>query len=350
MKKVVVLPGDDAAAEAVFACMPLLQSLDLPIEWQMIPAGVSLQPSQADAADTVLFGSSNGTTKGLGYLRMGWGTYANVRPVKWRRGVPTAMQRPEGIDYVIVRECLEDVYAGIEGELSALSASTLDLRSMADRGGISLRYPLTGVEGRFGVKIFTRAGIERVACYAAELARTRRQQGHSGKVTIAGKWNVNPQTDGYFRQVAEAVIRSFDDVQCNAYLADDMARRLVVSPHEFDVVLLPNLYGDLLSDLGAATVGGLGLAPSGSYGEGRAYFEPIHGSAPDIAGRHIINPAATLLSAAMMFDYLGFVDAAQKLEAAVDATLAAARVQTADLGGRATTEEFVQAVSENVVG
>lgn len=346
-KKVIVLPGDDASAEATLACMSVLRALDLPIDWRVVEAGVSLGERELDTADSVLFGASNGTTGGLRYLRMGWGTYANVRPIKMRPGIRSSLRAADNIDYIIVREALEDVYAGIEGDMSALRASGLALHSITEQTGIALKYPLgASADGRYGLKLYTRAGVERVAHFAARLALQRKATGHAGKVTIGGKWNVNPQTDGFFRDVAREVICSYDGLTCNAYLADDFGRRLVMSPAEFDVVLLPNLYGDILSDVGAATVGGLGMAPSGSYGETRAYFEPIHGSAPDLLGRHVINPVATILSAAMMLDYLGFRDAAAAIDKAVDDVLRDGRELTPDLGGSGTTEALADAVRE----
>jgi isocitrate/isopropylmalate dehydrogenase len=158
------------------------------------------------------------------------------------------------------------------------------------------------------------------------------------------KWNVLPQSDGYFREVARSVAAEYPDLEFEDYLADDFARRLVADPYELDVVLLPNLYGDILSDEGAATIGGLGVVPSGCYGEDFAYFEPVHGTAPDIVGRGIINPTATMLSAVMLLDHLGLADGATRLEAAVDATIAAADRLTPDVGGTAGTDDFAQAV------
>lgn len=345
-KRVAVVPGDDAAPEAVAATMTVLDRMALPIDWDLLAPGESLAPARADACDTVLFGSSNGSTKGLAHLRMGWGTYANVRPVKWIPGVPAAIRQPEKVDYVVVREALEDVYAGIEGALPALIASGIDLTTLAERHGSPPRYALAAAsEGAYAIKFYTREVVERVARFSAELALARKAQGHAGCVTIGGKWNVNPGTDGFFKRVARSVIETVPGVACNEYYADDLGRRMVMSPEELDVVLLPNLMGDILSDVGVGAIGGLGFAPSGGYGDGRAYFEPVHGSAPDIAGRHVINPTATLLSAAMMLDYLDLNDAAAALASAVRGAIAAGRELTPDMGGSALTEAFAQAVA-----
>lgn len=354
-KRVAVLPGDDAAPEAVYATLGLLDALGLPIEWVVLSgdetAGMPFDERErlvrdvVDACDTVLFGATSGKTGGVWYLRWGKDSFANVRPVRWRPGVPSPLRNPEGIDYVIVRENIEDLYLGLEGSLDELVASELDLRPFRGLVDVALRHGVTpGADGRYAVKVITREGTERVARFACELAQRRKATGRPGKVTTAVKWNVLPQSDGFFRQTVREVVAGYPDLMYEDYLADDFARRLVASPHDLDVVVLPNLYGDLFSDEGAATVGGLGMCPSGCYGADFAYFEPVHGTAPDIAGRHTINPTATILSAGLMLDHLGFADAAARLEAAVDGCLAAGDCLTPDLGGSATTEDFAKAV------
>lgn len=351
--RVAVVPGDDASPEAVLAAVDVLEALAAPVEWALLPDGEALskldrRDAEAllrkafDASDTVLYGATSGKTGGMAHLRWERGTFANVRPIKWRPGLPSPLQNPEGIDYVIVRENVEDLYCGIEGDLSALLASGLDARPWGGR--IPVRYPPTEAsEGRYAVKVFTREGIERVARFAFELARTR-----GCLVTTAVKWNILPRSDGWFREVVREVARGYADVALDDYLTDDFARRLVASPHDLDVVLLPNLYGDILSDEGAATVGGLGVCPSGCYGEDFAYFESIHGTAPDIAGQGIINPTATILSAAMLLDHLGLSDDAARLTAAVDDAIAAEDRLTPDVGGTSTTNDFAQAVVERL--
>ncbi len=352
LRRVAVLPGDDAAPEAVYASLNVLKQLELPIEWLLLPDGAELAATRsredaeklvreaADSCDSLLFGATSGKTPGVGYLRWGKQTYANVRPVRWRPGFRSPLRNPEGIDYVIIRENVEDLYMGLEGDLSELFASGLNL---TPRTG--LRSPITGRDGFYAVKVLTRENTERVARFAGRLARRRREQGHAGKVTCSCKYNVLPRSDGFFRSTVEAVIRGeFPEIAYEQFIVDDFARRLVASPHALDVVLMPNLYGDILSDEGAGTIGGLGLAPSGCYGDGWAYFESVHGSAPDIAGQHVINPTATLLSAVLMLDYLGFGAASQRLEQAVAATYAEADRLTPDQGGTASTEEFATAV------
>jgi isocitrate/isopropylmalate dehydrogenase len=205
---------------------------------------------------------------------------------------------------------------------------------------VEVRYPPSAAtEGRYAVKVITRDNTARAAHFACQLARRRRR-----RLTTAVKWNVLPRSDGYFREVVRAVATEYPDVEFDDYLADDFARRLVADPYDLDVVLLPNLYGDILSDEGAATIGGLGVVPSGCYGEDFAYFEPVHGTAPDIAGQGIINPTATILTAVMLLEHLGLAADAARLEAAVDAAIAAGDRLTPDVGGAAGTMEFAAAV------
>jgi isocitrate/isopropylmalate dehydrogenase len=339
---VAVIPGDDAAPEAMTATLGVLDVLDLPVNWDVLPTGAELaahSPEEreamvrehVDAADTVLFGSSNGTTPGAAYMRWGKHTYANVRPVQWRPGYASPLVRPDGIDYVIVRENLEDMYIGVMGPAKDL----LDAGLASSRS----RIPHGAAGGRYAAKIITRPGTEQVARFACELARQRR-----GKLTVSAKTNMLPATDRWFCEIVREVAQGYPDVEHEEFIIDDMAHRLVLRPHELDVLLLPNLYGDILSDQGAATIGGLGLAPSGCYGDDFAYFESAHGTAPDIAGQGVINPTATLLSAMMMLRHLGLDQAADRLDDAVTQTYAEGNDLPPDQGGRAGTEQFAAAV------
>lgn len=344
---VAVIPGDDAAPEAMAATMTVLGRLDPAVDWDVLPPGGDLAGiegpqreamvrARIDAADTVLFGSTNGTTPGVEYMRWGKRTYANVRPVRWRPGYRAPLCAPHNIDYVIVRENLEDAYVGIMGEFAALR----------DSGLIGPRARLVhDGEGRFAAKVITRSGTEQVARFAFELARRRRRDGHAGKVTVSAKTNMLPATDRWFCDIVAEVAHSYPEIALERFIVDDMAHRLVLRPHELDVVLLPNLYGDVLSDEGAATIGGLGLAPSGCYGDDFAYFESAHGTAPDLAGRDLINPTATMLSAVMLLEHLGLVDAAHRLDDAITTVYADGRVLPVDQGGDATTTRFAAAVA-----
>jgi isocitrate/isopropylmalate dehydrogenase len=375
-KRVAVVPGDDAAPEAVWPSVALLKQLAPSITWEELPSGDDALATlgregfaraireAVDGTDTTLFGASSGKTPAAAYLRWGKDTYANVRPVRWRPGFNSPLKRPDGIDFVIVRENLEDLYVGIERDLSELQlppprqAQPVPMGQMVHehgRGDVPPTVPRRGRDnapidttapGAFAVKIITEAATRRVARFACELALRRKDAGGKGKVTCATKHNVLPRTDGLFRGVAEAVVRDeYPGLDWESFIVDDFARRIVATPHDLDVVLMPNLYGDVLSDEAAGIIGGLGLAPSGCYGDRFAYFESVHGSAPDIAGRHIINPTATLLSAVLMLEYLGLADEARRLDGAVTRVYADGRHLTPDQGGAATTEEFCTAVA-----
>jgi isocitrate/isopropylmalate dehydrogenase len=348
-KRVVVIEGEDAAPEAVRPSVALVEKLGVEIEWVRPPVGQagidacgSTFPPEAreaiDASDATLFGATSGkSAAALAYLRWGRQTYANVRPAVYLPGARSPLAHPDGIDLVIVRENLEDLYVFVEGELQALAPLGLTSltagRPVAELG-----------TGSFAVKVITEEGSDRVARFAFELARRRKAQGHPGKLTCGTKHNMLPRTDGLFRQRVERMARGYPDVTYESFIIDDFARRLVAEPHSLDVVVLPNLYGDVLSDAASGLIGGLGLAPSGCYGADYAYFEAAHGSAPDIAGRNAINPSATLLSAGLMLDYLGFEKAASRLVRALRAVYAEAACLTPDQGGSASTTEFCAAV------
>jgi isocitrate/isopropylmalate dehydrogenase len=335
MKTVAVIEGDDAAPEAVRPTIELVNKLGLPIQWTHPVVGETAKeqfgtpfPEEAraliDAADTTFFGSTSGSSGvALMYLRWGKQTYANVRPAKYFDGVPSALADPTGIDFVIVRENLEDLYVRAEGELAELS--NLGLQSG------TARTPLADLgDGRYAIKAITRQGSERVLRFAFDLARQRR-----GQLTVTSKYNMLPKSDGYFLEIAQGLASEYPDVEMNHYIVDDFACRLVANPQQFDVTVMPNLYGDILSDAAAGLVGGLGMAPSGCYGD-------------DIAGTNTINPTANLLTAAMMLEYLDFGDAAQALRSALQTTLRQGDTLTRDLGGSASTTEFCAAVEANL--
>lgn len=339
-KRVVVIEGEDAAPEAMRPSVALLQGMDLPIDW------IRPEPADAraaiDASDATFFGATSGaSTAALFYLRWGKQTYANLRPVRFFDGARSPLARPAGIDLAIVRENLEDLYVGVEGPIEQLAPLALQSRT-AGRPIAEL------APGRFALKVISERGSERVARFAFELARRRRASGRPGRVTCGTKHNMLAQTDGLFRDVAARVAREYPDVPFEVRIVDDLAHRLVAHAHELDVVLLPNLYGDILSDAAAALVGGLGLAPSGCYGERYAYFEPAHGTAPDIAGKNTINPTATLLSGALLLEYLGFADEARSLERAIESAYAKGDALTPDQGGSASTPELCSAIARRL--
>ncbi len=350
MLNVCIIPGDDATPEAVLPSVDVLKTLELDIDFQIMPSGAEGAERYGrkdfahrvhdamDAADTTLYGSTNGTSPGLGYLRWGKGTYANVRPVRYLTGARSPLADPDGIDFVIVRENMEDMYVGVEGDVDALAPLNLVNRLT--------RQPIDTTNGRYAIKIITEANSRRILEFAFDLARKRKAQGHPGKLTASYKYNMLPYTDGFFREIAHDVSRQNPDIEFEDYIVDDLARRIVAEAHTLDVVVLPNLYGDILSDEAAGLIGGLGLAPSACYSDEFAYFEPVHGTAPDIAGTHTINPTATLLSAVLMLDWLQFPDAARRLEFAVESVYREGASLTPDQGGNSTSDQFCAAVAQ----
>jgi isocitrate/isopropylmalate dehydrogenase len=348
-KNIVVLPGDDSAPDTVYAAMEVMRTLQVPVDFVEFPPGeqwVRGETDQAvraaiDASDSTLFGSTSGKTTAVSYLRWGKKTYANVRPCCYLNGFRSPLAHPEGIDFVIVRENLEDLYLGLEGPLDVLAP--LHLKSRVLRAELD-----TAERGRYAIKVITERNTRQVGHFAFKLARQRKSQGYPGKVTCTSKYNMLRESDGFFRQIAAEVASEYPDIKYEEFIVDDFARRLVQSSPELDVVVMPNLYGDILSDAAAGTIGGLGLAPSGCYGDDYAYFESVHGTAPDIMGLGIINPTATMLSAAMMLEYLGLSDASNRLRDAIRKVYAEGKVLTPDQGGNAKTREFTHAVIANL--
>lgn len=335
---VAVIEGDDAAPEVVRPTVDLVDAAGADIEWRPADGGdLDAAKLVIDATDTCLFGSaSRRSGRSLQYLRWGKGTHANLRPVRHIPGSISPLARPDGLDFVIVRENLEDLYVGIEGDLEALAPLGL---------GGRLGPPEQMGAGSFAVKAITDDGSIRVARTAFELARSRAESDRGrGHVTITAKTNMLPRTDGRFRDRCFEVAEEFPDIETSFYIVDDFARRLVAEPHSLDVVVMPNLYGDVLSDAAAGLSGGLGTAPSAGVGDDYSYFEPVHGSAPDIAGRGVINPTAQMLSAVMMLDHLGQSEVARRIEAALHSVYAAGAALTPDQGGRASTGQFTEAV------
>jgi isocitrate/isopropylmalate dehydrogenase len=244
---------------------------------------------------------------------------------------------PTGVDLVIVRENLEDMYLFLEGPLSDLApldCVSPTAKKRADEMG----------DGSYALKVITEQGTERICRYAFELARRRRADGRAGRVTVSAKTNMLPRTDGLFVKTAERLSADYPEIELERFIVDDFAHRLVANPGALDVVLLPNLYGDILSDAAAGLAGGLGLAPSGCYGAGHAYFESAHGTADDIEGLGIINPTASLLSGAMMLEHLGYAEASKRLEEAIASVYASGLDLTPDQGGTGTTDSFSKAV------
>ena len=349
---IAVIEGDDAAPEAMRPVVELLDSLQLGLAWVHPEVGEAAvaktgsplpdaAKSVIDAADTTLFGSTSGSSgAALGYLRWGKETYANVRPCRYLPGCASPLSRPEGIDFTIVRENLEDLYVGAEGALEDLAPLQIV--------GRTVRRPLHELgSGCYAIKAITRKGTERVVRFAFELAGKGNGRRASGerKVTCATKHNMLRTTDGLFLDVAREVAADYPDVAFESYIVDDFACRMIREPERFDIAVMPNQYGDILSDAAGGLLGSLGMAASGCFGDDYAYFEPAHGTAPDIAGRNVINPTATFLSATMMLGYLGLDEAAGRIEDALARVYADGTSLTPDQGGGASTTEFCSAVA-----
>ncbi len=326
--RVVVIPGDGIGPEIVGAALAVLEAVAalerfaLSFEehqagaGQYLRSGTNLLPETLDAcraADAVLKGPvglpgvrlPDGTEAGLlgGVLRGGLDAYANVRPIQRWPGMaaPTRFQ-PGEVDYVIVRENTEGLYAS--------------------RGrGVANRWAASDV------LFMTRPGVERVCRYAFELATRRSGAPADGvrRVTCVDKSNVL-RSFGFFRAIFEEVAAGYPDVEAEAIYADAAAQALVMDPGRFDVLVMENFLGDILSDLGGGTVGGIGVCPSGNIGDAHAYFEPIHGSAPSLAGSDRANPLGQILAAAMLLDHLGETPAARRIERAVWSALSSGAV------------------------
>lgn len=327
--RICTIEGDGVGHEVVPAALKVLKASRVPLEFSPARAGWDCFQANGDAmsgetidlvraCDATLFGAiSSPSHKVEGYLapirelRRIFDLYANLRPV---RSWPIEASRP-GIDLLIVRENTECLYVGQE-----------------ESDG----------ETAIAKRIITRRGSERIARLACEQAIRRRC-----KMTIVHKANVLPETCGLFRRVGYEVAAGFPELQVNDLFVDAMAMRLIKDPETFDVIVTTNLFGDILSDEAAMLVGGLGMAPSGNVGESVAVFEPVHGSAPDIAGKGIANPIATILSAAMMLDYLHESVAADGIREAVRSVLQDGP-HTPDLGGTASTGEVAEAIARRV--
>jgi len=326
--RICIIPGDGVGQEVISAAVSVLESLQLGLEFVHADAGFEHFQKTGDAipeatlnavasSDATLFGAtSSPMTRLEGYrspilaLRKSLDLYANLRPVQ---SLPGAFSRQD-LDLLIVRENTEGLYAG--------------------------RERAEGSDTMIAERVITRRASERIARIAFQHAQTRKK-----RVTIVHKANVLKLTDGLFRETCLEVAREFPDVQTNEMLVDAMAMRLIQDPQNFDVIVTTNLFGDILSDEASALIGGLGVAPSGNIGAANAVFEPVHGSAPDIAGQGIANPVGAILSAAMLLDYLKLEHAARRVRRAVNTVLSRG-ILTRDLGGSASTSEMTRAIIE----
>ena len=325
--RVVLIPGDGIGPEVTEATRQVVEATGLGVEWTTHLAGQAAldalgSPLPADTlaavrnADATLKGPT-ATPSGAGFrsvnveLRQKLQLYANYRPARSLPGVPS---RYQDVDLIVVRENTEGLYSGLEHEVVPGVVESL--------------------------RVVTEAASERIARFAFETAR---RQGRK-RVTCVHKANILKLSDGLFLRTCGRVAESFQDVAFDDCIIDAAAMKLVLNPQSFDVMVMENLFGDIVSDLTAGLVGGLGLAPSANVGNGVAVFEAVHGSAPDIAGKGIANPTALILSAVLMLRYLNEKEAADRIENAVRTVFTRGKVRTGDLGGAATTKQFVDAV------
>ena len=329
--RITLIPGDGIGPEVTDAVVRLLGRSGLDLEWEPEVAGAAAVERHGEplprrvldsiARNRVALKGPVGTPIGSGFpsvnveVRRSLGLYANLRPVASLPGLTT---RFDNVDLIVVRENTEDLYSGLEHEVVPGVVESL--------------------------KIITAKASERIARFAFGYAQRRGRR----KVTAVHKANIMKLGDGLFLDSVRKVAREHPDIEYAERIVDAACMQLVMDPGQFDVLLLPNLYGDIVSDLCAGLVGGLGLVPSANLGDGLAVFEAVHGSAPDIAGRGMANPTALLQSALLMLRYLNEDETAARIFTALERVLADGRVRTPDLGGTATTREFTDAIARQM--
>ena len=354
--RVTIIPGDGIGPEVAAATKLVLDAAHADIEWVDAVAGAAALEShgallpeetlQAVRDCRVAIKGPITTPVGTGFrsvnvaLRQELDLFAAVRPARALPGVPI---RHPATDIVVVRENTEDLYQGIEFERGSVEATALR-RKLHDLAGFEVRE-----DAGITLKPISVVGTRRIVRFAFEYARANGRR----KVTLGHKSNVMRYSDGLFLRTfldhaPDPMIRG--GVEVEEIQIDHLSMRLVWEPEAFDVLLLPNLYGDILSDLCAGLVGGLGLIPGANIGWEYAVFEPVHGSAPDIAGKGLANPIAMILSGALMLRHLNERAAAERVERAVDAVLGAGEVRTPDLGGTSNTTEVGRAIAEEARG
>lgn len=328
---ITLIPGDGIGPEIIAATVRIIEASGVDIEWetQILGAqalekfGTTLPEAATDSIkrNKVALKGPLTTPVGKGFtsvnvgLRKALDLYANVRPV---RALPNVPCRYPELDLVIVRENTEDLYAGLE------------------------HVVVPGVVE--SIKIITEKASTRIAKYAFEYARVNERK----KVTAVHKANIMKLSDGLFLECFYNVSKDYPEIEADDKIIDNCCMQLVMRPEQFDVMVLENLYGDIVSDLAAGLIGGLGLAPGANIGESGAVFEAVHGSAPDIAGQGLANPTAVLMSGLLMLKHLGEREAADKIEKAMLDVFAEGKTLTKDLGGSANTMDFANAIIEKI--
>ena len=329
MYNIAIISGDGIGQEVMDSCEYLLDKLNIEFSFDYGEAGFdcfnkngTTLPEEtvriANKSDAVLFGASTSTPgqpSPIINLRKALNVYANIRPIKSYRGVNCIR---DDIDFVIVRENTEGLYSQVEyGD---------EEKMIAERH-------------------ITRRASERISKAAFNLCIKREES----KVTCVHKSNVLKKTDGVFKESFYKIANDYPQIKTEDYYVDAMAMYLVTQPQNFDVIVSSNLFGDILSDESAGLVGGLGLAPSGNIGDHNGLFEPVHGSAPDIAGKYIANPCSMILSASMMLDYLGEWETSNDIKQAVEKVMADCKIRTPDLGRDATTMDVTKAIVRELI-
>jgi isocitrate dehydrogenase (NAD+) len=326
-----LLPGDGIGPEVTEAAVRVIDAAGVSIAWDRVEAGGEVVAKYGTPVPESVLQSIRKrglalkgpitTPVGEGFrsanvtLRQDLDLYACVRPV---RSIPGVATRFEGVDLIVVRENTEDLYSGLEHRVCP---------------GV--------VES---IKVITERACLRIAHFAFRLAERDQRR----KITAVHKANIMKLSDGLFLECCRRVARDHRDIEYGEVIVDNCAMQLVRDPGQFDVLLLENLYGDIMSDLCAGLVGGLGVVPGANIGDDVAVFEAVHGSAPDIAGKRVANPTAVILSGVELLKHIGEVEAARRVESAVHAVLADPALRTRDLGGKATTDEFTDAVIDRL--
>ncbi len=334
MHKITLIPGDGIGPEVIDSCVRVIEATGLKIEFEQVDAGAkTVKEKGTPLPDTVLDSIKKNkvalkgpitTPVASGFrsvnvaLRKALDLYANLRPARSFEGIES---RYENIDIVVVRENTEGLYAGIE------------------------RYIKEDKTEGETIRRITKKASERIARFAFEYARKENRK----KVTAVHKANIMKVTGGIFLESARRISREFSEIEFEDRIVDNMCMQLVKKPELYDILLAPNLFGDIISDLCAGLVGGLGIAPSANIGDKLAVFEPVHGSAPKYAGLDKVNPTATILSGVLMLKYLGEKNAANTVENAIKKALKEGKKLTYDLGGNAKTSEFTDYVISKII-
>ncbi len=327
MRTVTLIPGDGIGPEISQSVVKIFEAAKVPIKFEIVEAGAKVMDQEKTPLPQAVLDSIQKnkvalkgpitTPIGSGFrsvnvaLRQYFDLYANVRPVKSIKGVPS---RYEEVDLIIVRENTEDLYAGIEHKIGEVAAES--------------------------IKVITKKASDRIAKYAFTLANQQQRE----KVTAVHKANIMKLSDGLFLDCVRDIRKHYPDIEYDEQIVDAMCMNLVLHPESSDVLVMGNLYGDILSDLCAGFVGGLGLIPGANIGEEIAIFEAVHGSAPSIAGCNQANPTALIQSAIMMLRHLNLLNEANRIEAALYAVYEEGQDLTKDLGGTATTTQFTDAL------